>query len=293
MAGRHRVNGTVCPPTRAAIIYDFDGTLAAGNIQENSFLPALGISKDEFWANVLAARQKHDADEILCYMWKMLERARERGIAVTRDELRRHGERARLFPGLDTWFQRTGDYASERGLTLEHYIISSGTEEMILGCRIAPLFTRVFASRFVYDESGVAIWPALAINYTNKTQFLFRINKGIFSSWDNDAINRWIPLDERPVPFQRMVFIGDGDTDIPCMKMTRHQGGHAIAVYDEERWRSGTEQEQRSAWQRTGSLISEDRVDFVAPADYRDGSLLSITVQGILGKIARESGWRE
>lgn len=275
-----------------AIIYDFDGTLARGNIQENSFLPELGISKEAFWEDVLAEKRKHDACEILTYMRLMIERARERELSITRQELRRHGKSAALFDGLDLWFGRLRAYGEERQLRLQHFIVSSGTDEMIRGASIASEFQNIFASRFVYDDDGCAIWPALAINYTSKTQYLFRINKGVDNSWDNEPVNRWLPLDERPVPFERMIFIGDGDTDIPCMKMTRHQGGHAVAVYDESRWKDGSETSRQKAWERTGNLISEDRVDFVAPADYTEGSLLDITVKGILGKIARDQGWR-
>ncbi len=280
------------PFLRTAIVYDFDGTLARGNIQENSFLPRLGIGKESFWAAVFEEKRKHDACEILTYMRLMLERARDQGLQVTREELRRHGERAELFEGLDTWFERIGSYAAGRQLRIEHYVVSSGTDEMIKGCSIANRFERIFASRFVYDEAGNAIWPAVAINYTGKTQYLFRINKGITNSWENEPVNRWLPLEDRPIPFPRLVFIGDGDTDIPSMKMTRHQGGHAIAVYDEARWCQGTSEERRRAQERTGNLIAEDRVNFVAPADYRPGSLLEITVKGILGKIARDAGWR-
>ncbi len=279
-------------PIRTAIVYDFDGTLAAGNIQENSFLPELGLSKDDFWGDVGREKQEHDADEILIYMRLMLERAKSAGTRVTRELLARHGEQARLFPGVETWFDRLCIYARERELALEHYVVSSGTEEMIRGCRVAHKFQQIFASRFVYDSAGCAIWPALAVNYTNKTQFLFRINKGVQNRWDNEVVNRWVPLAERPIPFQRMIFIGDGDTDIPCMKMTRHQGGHAIAVYDVEKWQQGGAAQRERAQERTGNLISEDRVDFVAPADYREGSLLDITVKGILGRIARSEGWR-
>jgi hypothetical protein len=124
------------------------------------------------------------------------------------------------------------DYAGARGLELEHYIISSGVYEMIRGCPIFRAFKQVYASCFIYNKSGEAMWPGVAINYTTKTQFLFRINNGIENTWDNERINQWMPEDERPVPFKRMVFIGDGDTDIPSMKMVAHQGGLSIAVFD-------------------------------------------------------------
>jgi hypothetical protein len=268
-------------------VYDFDGTLARGNIQEHSFMPALGKSPQQFWAEVKELARHHDADEILCYMLHMLQLARESGTPLTAAALAQHGCVTPLFDGLETWFERINAYSADRGLELDHYVISSGVGEMIQGCSIKDAFRAIYASRFLYNEKGEAIWPAVAINYTSKTQFLFRINKGIESTYDNERINRWIPLDERPVPFDRMVFLGDGETDIPSMKMVRHQGGHSIAVFDPEKWRDGKLQPH------IYRLIAEDRVHFVAPADYRDGSLLDITVKGVLGRIARAEGYRE
>lgn len=277
---------------RAAIVYDFDGTLAQGNIQEHSLIPELlGLGIDDFWAEVGREKREHDADEILTYMRLMLEKARARGIAITREVLRKHGSCAPLFPGLDTWFARIDAHARDRGLCLEHYVISSGNEEMIRGCSIFGNFRKVFASRFVYDDRGQAIWPAIAINYTTKTQFLFRINKGVDNSWDNEAVNRWQPVNRRRIPFTRMIFIGDGETDIPCMKMVRHQGGYSIAVYDLAKWKSAQDAEVRQkAQEKVFRLIAEDRVHFVAAGDYRDGSQLEITVKGILGRIAVATG---
>ena len=247
---------------KAAIVYDFDGTLARGNIQERSFIPSVGLTREEFWARVKEVARAQDADEILCYMQLLIALANERGVPATEEQFRRHGEDADLFPGLKdgSWFQRMNAFAARHGLALEHYVVSSGTFEMIKGCPIFPYFTRVFASRFIYQD-GRATWPGLAINYTSKTQFLFRINKGIQNSWDSEGLNAYMPDSIRPVPFSRMIFVGDGDTDIPSMKMMTHQGGHSIAVYDPKG-------DPRSI-RKVHKLISEDRVDFVAPADYR------------------------
>ncbi len=271
---------------RAAIIYDFDGTLAKGNVQEHSFLPDLGISPETFWANVKRQAAKHDADEILTYMWLMLKAAAEAGKPVMRTAFEEHGLSTPLFQGVEEWFGRINAYGAERGLVVEHYIISSGNLELIKGSPICKHFRHVFASKFIFDAEGRAIWPGMAINYTTKTQFLFRINKGIDNSWDGSAINRWIPMGERPVPFERMIFIGDGDTDIPAMKMVRHQGGHSIAVFDPEAFAEPRSQE------KLHRLIAEDRVHHVAPADYRGNSQLDVVVRGILGRIAREAGFR-
>lgn len=276
------------PPLRTALVYDFDGTLGPGNIQDHSLLPEyLQISKQAFWDRVAVEKLEQDADEILVYLRLLLELAAARGLTVTREILRQHGARTPLFAEVESWFDRIDAYAAERGLVLDHYVISSGNEEMILGTRIARHLKKVFACRYSYDGSGNARWPAVAINYTGKTQFLFRINKGIDNSWDDEPVNRWVPPSERPVPFSRIIFLGDGDTDIPAMKMVRHQGGHSVAVFDPERWA------KRELQNKVYNLIAEDRAHFVVPADYTEGGQLDITVKGILGRIARnEAGYR-
>lgn len=274
---------------RTALVYDFDGTLAPGNIQEHSLIPGyLGSTKEEFWERVGREKREQDADEILVYLRVLLDAARQRSLPLTAPVLQEHGAATPLFEGVESWFDRIDAHARERGLALEHYVISSGNEEMIRGTRVGSKFRKVFASRYSYDANGNAVWPAVAINYTSKTQFLFRINKGVDNSWDNEPVNRWLPNAERPVPFSRMLYFGDGDTDIPSMKMVRHQGGHSVAVFDPERW------QQRQSQSKVYDLIAEDRADFVVPADYRDGSQLDITVKGVLGRIARdEAGYRK
>ena len=271
---------------KTALIYDFDGTLAPGNLQEHSFIPDIGMSKDEFWKEVKRQAEEKDADEILVYMYLMIEKTKNMGKAVTLDELKNHGKKPRLFPGItdNSWFIRINNFANECNLDLKHYIISSGIREMIKGCSIYDNFEQIFASKFIYDGNGQAVWPGVGINYTTKTQYLFRINKGIDNHWDNTVINNYMPEDERPIPFERMIFLGDGDTDIPTMKMLTHKGGHSVAVYDPER----TEKDLR----KIHKLISDARVEFVAPADYQEKSQLDIIVKGILGRIAQENGYR-
>jgi hypothetical protein len=265
------------PRLKAALVYDFDGTLALGNIQEHSFLPALGVDKKTFWQGVKDAARQHDADEILVYMHQMLMQARAQGIRITAADLRRHGQSTPLFDGVITWFDHINTYAAGIGLDLEHYVISSGILEMIEGTPIADRFRMIFASKFMYAADGEAIAPGVAINYTNKVQFLFRINKGILNYWNHDAINQWKPMAQRPIPFSRMVFVGDGETDIPAMKMVRHQGGYSVAVFDPKKW--------DSLQDRIHHLIAEDRADHVAPADYQLRSQLDVTIRGVLGRI--------
>jgi len=264
-----------------ALIYDFDGTLAEGNVQEHSFIPTHDVETKDFWEDVKREAKEQDSDEILVYMHKLLEIARDKNSPVTKEMLRKHGASTPLFEGTSDWFDRINDYSKNRGLNLEHYIISSGISEMINGCSIASNFKQIFASKFMYQDDE-AIWPGVSINYTTKTQFLFRINKGINNHWDNETINKWVPMKERPIPFNRMIFIGDGETDIPSMKMVRLQGGHSIAVFDPNKWNSV---KTKTLAQR---LISEDRVNFVVPADYTKDSQLDVMIKGVLGKIARE-----
>jgi phosphoserine phosphatase len=272
---------------RTALVYDFDGTLAPGNIQEHSLIPNhLGIDVAAFWAEVGAQKQQHDADEILIYMRLLLAHAERAGVRITRDILREHGARTPLFRGVASWFERIDRHARARGLELEHYVVSSGNREMIEGSSICQFFTRVFASSYIYDDQGDAVWPAVVVNYTTKTQHLFRINKGVKSNWDNASVNRWVPMQERPVPFERIIYLGDGDTDIPSMKVVRHQGGCSIAVFDPDKW------QRLEAQSKVYDLISEDRAHFVVPADYTEGGQLDITIKGVLGRIAREAGFR-
>jgi len=265
---------------KAAIIYDYDGTLARGNIQECSFIPEIGMSREDFWEEVRIKKIEHDADQILVYMNLMLQKAQAAGIKITKQELNRHGANSDLYAGLIdlSWFDRMNAFASKNGLELEHYIVSSGIYEMIEGSPIFPAFKRVFASQFMY-ENNEAMWPSVSINYTTKTQYLFRINKGIYNVWDNSQINTFMPENERPVQFENMIFVGDGDTDIPSMKMMTQKGGHSIAVYDPKC--------DKSDLGKIHSLISDGRVDFIAPADYTENSQIDIAVRGLLGRMAR------
>jgi hypothetical protein len=273
---------------KTALIYDFDGTLARGNMQEVTFIPSVGMGVGDFWGEADRLTRSADGDNILMYMQLMLQRARENGRPVTRSLLRAHGEEVRLFDGLKSdltgrgWFERIDEIGSRYGLEIEHYIVSAGLEEMIEGCPIRPAFRHVFASKFAYDDHGVAIWPAVGVNYTTKTQYLFRINKGVLNHWDHARINKFIPDDDRAVPFERMIFIGDGDTDVPTMKMMHTKGGFSIAVYDPR----NSERDQQKIY----SLISEDRVNFVAAADYREGQPLDLIVKGLIGRIAINAG---
>lgn len=271
-------------PLKTALIYDFDGTLARGNMQEVSFIPSVGMDIGAFWAEAEALTKGADADGILMYMQLMLQHARAKGISINKEMLAEHGQDVALFEGLRdlSWFDRINAFGAKYNLEIEHYIISAGLEEMIDGTPIRPALTHVFASHYVYDDKGEAAWPAVGVNYTTKTQYLFRINKGVKNHWEHERVNHFIPDDDRPIPFDRMIFLGDGDTDVPTMKMMHTKGGFSIAVYDPR----SNEKDQKKVY----SLISEDRVNFVAAADYTEGSALDLIVKGLIGRIAINSG---
>jgi hypothetical protein len=270
---------------RVAIAYDFDGTLAPGNMQEHSFLPEIGLRPKEFWSDVKEIAQQGDMDEILAYMFLMIKQADAKTIPVRRSDFIKHGESIAFFPGVDDWFFRIDQYAKTIGVEVDHYIISSGLRELIDGTKIRKHLRYVYASGFMYDANGVAKWPALAINYTTKTQYLFRINKGIPNSYDNATINKYLPPDQRPVPFSNMIYIGDGETDIPAMKMVKYQGGYSIAVYDPSKRKTKDRKSSRDA---AYQLLQEERADFAMPADYRNGKALDGVVRSLISKIALE-----
>jgi phosphoserine phosphatase len=264
------------PKARVAIAYDFDGTLAPGNMQEQSFLPAVKAEPEGFWQEARAHAKKHDMDEILAYMELMLKRSREAEAPILRDTFKGYGKKIRFFAGVESWFGRIDACAKKEGVELAHYIISSGNRETIEGCRIAGHFRGIYASAFRYDENGVAVWPALAVNYTNKAQFLFRINKGIENAHDNSRINKYTPEDKRPYPFKNFVYIGDGETDIPAMKMVTYQGGKSIVVYPDRPGRREAAHE----------LVEQQRADIAAPADYSKGSVLERAVKAAIRQVA-------
>ncbi len=267
---------------RAAIAYDFDGTLAPGNMQEHSFIPKLGIPKEKFWAEANQMAVDNDMDGILAYMRYMLQKSEEKNISIRRQDFVNFGKDIHFFPGVESYFDRINQYALQNGVLLDHHIISSGLREFISGTSIARHFRNIFASGFKYNADDIAEWAALAINYTNKTQYLYRINKGVDNSFDNKTINKYIPEDSRPVPFSNMIYIGDGETDVPSMKMVNYQGGSTIAVYCPD---TPADADGNTPKQICQDLIRQNRVQYIAPADYSEGSDLDITVKLLIDRI--------
>ena len=257
-----------------ALMYDFDKTLCTKDMQEYTFIPNVGMTAKEFWteANRLAGEKKMDA--VLAYMHVMLERAHAAHIPIRREDFVKMGKDLELFPGVERWFERVNSYGKALGVNVEHYIISSGLREIIEGSRIFGAFREVFACEYLYDENNVACWPKNAVNYTTKTQFLFRINKGVLDLSDDEPLNRFTPEDDRRIPFRNMIYIGDGLTDVPCMKLVKVNGGCSIAVF------------RKTAKKKAEDLLLHDRVDFIETADYSEGSSLDKTVRDIIGKMA-------
>ncbi|MCD7969883.1 MAG: haloacid dehalogenase-like hydrolase [Alistipes sp.] len=262
-----------------AMIYDFDGTLSPGNMQEYDFIPTVGLSNREFWVESNELAEEQDADPILAYMYKMLHEARASGLSLRRDAFVASGSKITLYDGVKEWFGRVNSYAARYGITVHHYINSSGLKEMIEGTPIAHEFRKIYACSFLYDVDGVAYWPAVAVNYTNKTQFIFKINKGVESVYDSKEVNRYIPENQRPVQFRHMIYFGDGTTDIPCMRLVKAQGGHSIAVYNP------ASKANKAASEK---LLRDNRVSYVCEADYTDDSHIDTVVKTIIDKIAAD-----
>lgn len=263
-----------------ALIYDFDGTLSPGNMQEFGFIQAIGQTPEEFWTKSDNIARGQDASNILAYMKLMFDEARRKGITLRRSDFKRYGNHVQLFEGLRTWFGQVNEYGEEHGVKVEHYINSSGLKEIIEGTPIAGEFKHIFACTYLYNENGEAEWPGIAVDYTAKTQFMFKINKGIFSSRDSKRVNESTSDDKKRIPFSRMIYFGDGETDVPCMKIVTMFGGNCIAVYNPQR------PDKKAVAEK---LLRQGRVNFIAPASYTRDSRAWRIVCSIIDKIKAES----
>lgn len=260
-----------------AICYDFDKTLSPDDMQAQGYIQSVNYEVSDFWkeSNKLAA--DNDMDQNLAYMYMMRDKSRGK-LVFNKETLRDEGSKVKLFPGVKTWFDRINEYGTAKDVIVEHYIISSGLKEMIEGTEVAKHFKKIYASSFYYDDRGEAVWPAQVINYTNKTQFLFRIVKGVLDI-NNQEVNSHFEANQYHIPFRNMVYIGDSDTDIPCMKLVNVNGGHSIGVYN-------AETKDKS---KVFRMLDEDRIKYFAQADYTAGSKLEKLVKQIIDRtIANE-----
>lgn len=259
-----------------AIMYDFDKTLCTENMQEYSFIPSVGMQSREFWDMTAVVAKEESMDQVLTYMYCMVEKAKETGNPLTREAMVALGRDIEYYPGVEGWFDRINRYGEEAGVKVEHYVVSSGLKEIIEGTSIAKYFERIYACEFLYKD-GQAYWPKMAVNYTNKTQFVYRINKGVLDI-DNDVdLNRSQPDSQKRVFFSNMIYIGDGLTDVPCMKLVKQSGGHSIALY------------QPGKAYKTAPLLRHDRVDWMFEADFSEGSQLDKTMKLLLEHLSSDS----
>ncbi|HIS86112.1 MAG TPA: haloacid dehalogenase-like hydrolase [Candidatus Faecivicinus avistercoris] len=255
-----------------ALIYDFDKTLSPKDMQEYSFLPGIRVEPDRFWGLCADFAQDHQMDGVLTYMYLMKKMAQGE-LDLSREKLRELGRDVAFFPGVETWFDRINAIGEQNGVTVEHYIISSGLTEIIQGSAIGGKFKAVFAASFCYDAAGQPVWPSTAVNYTNKTQYLFRINKGILDVTNDRDLNAYTPEYMRRIPFTNMIYVGDGLTDVPCMKMTKQKGGYSIVVHAPD------------VNEMADDMLLQGRVDFSVPADYSEGSEIEQIVTMLMRRI--------
>ena len=263
--------------TKVALIYDFDETLSSSYMQDFSLIPALGMKPNTFWKRANLWSANNGADQITGSMYYFMKVAKDKKLKLTREALNNFGKDVEYYNGVSDWFERINNFGKALDLEIEHYIISSGYEEIVEGTSIRQYFKDVFACSYAFGEDGTPVWPARIINYSIKTQFLSKINNGL-SKNDDIAVNEYTPDDERPIPFNRMIYFGDGMTDIPSMKLTKERGGTAIAVY----------KPKSHSKKKAMKLLIDNRVNFALPADYSENKEIDLVVKTILDKIATE-----
>jgi len=255
-----------------AIMYDFDKTLSTTDMQNYEFIPNLGMTPAEFWGATGDFSAKEGVERILSYMYMMIYQAKQKGIKLTKEYLRNCGKNIKFYPGVTTWFKRINEYGAEHGVKVEHYLVSSGTKEIVEGCQIFDQFNGAYGCEYYFGEDGTPIWPKLAINYTQKTQFFFRIAKGVVDVTDDNAVNaKSVKL---RIPYRNIIYMGDGMTDIPCMTLVKKNGGRSIAVYPEKES------------DKVKQIYTEGRVNFICRADYSSGSQIEKVIKLIIDSTA-------
>ena len=255
-----------------AILYDFDKTLATDDMQNFSFIPSLGMTKNEFWGATDELSKNTGMEKILSYMYQMIEQCKAKNIPLTKEFLFKLGKDVKFYEGVTNWFKRINAYAEELGVKVEHYIVSCGTKEIIEGTSIAKEFKEIYACEFLYDNNGIATWPKIAINYTSKTQFVFRVVKGVVNFHDDEKVNSRIG--EKRVPFRNIIYIGDGLTDVPCMTLVKEKGGKSIAIYP------------KGQKDKVYPLFEDERVNYICRGDYSVNSDLDKIVKLIINQVS-------
>ena len=258
-----------------AICYDFDRTLSPDDMQTFTLIPSFGVDKQEFWHESDMLAVENLMDNNLAWMYELIKYSKFKGKSLRKEYFNEIGNDVKLYPGVDSWFENVNAYAAERGIEVEHYIISSGLKEIIEGSRIGPYITRVYASSYLYSADGIAEWPAQVVNYTTKTQFIFRIAKGYLEEYDA-RVNDSMPHTNRNVDYENIVYIGDSATDIPCMTLVKQKGGYSIGVYDPV----------SNNKSKVYKLFSDGRLNFYAPADYTKDSPIFSYMKNVIDEIA-------
>ena len=262
---------------KVALVYDFDGTLSTTNMQDYCLIPKFGMSAKTFWQQANAWWKDNDADQITSSMYYFVKMSKEKKVPLSKEIFAQCGRNIEYYAGVEDWFERINRFGKRLELSIEHYIISSGYEEIIEGSSIRKHFKEVFGCAYAYDEKGRPIWPARVVNYSAKTQYLSKINKGL-DKFEDRAVNEFMPDEKRPIPFSQMIYFGDGDTDIPSMRLVKKNGGYSVAVY-----RPKSHHKRKAI-----KLLSDGRVDFALPADYSEDSQIDTVIKTILVKIATE-----
>lgn len=256
-----------------AIMYDFDQTLSKTDMQAYGFIPALGMKPEEFWNATTEFCKKNGVERILSYMYMMVALSKEKGIHLTKEKLNEMGKGITFYPGVESWFKRINEYGKKQGVTVEHYLISSGTKEIVEGCSIAKEFTEIYGCEFYFDPvTKEPIWPKFAVNYTQKTQYVYRISKGATDISDDKRINE--KEKNHRIPYTNMIYLGDGMTDVPCMQLVKNNGGRSIAIYDKHHKTN------------MKKLLRDGRISYATPGDYKEGSRLDRMIKGIIDNIS-------
>lgn len=263
--------------TVVALVYDFDQTLSTTYMQDYVLIPELGMTPKAFWKVANQWSVDNCADQITGSMYYFMKTAKEKGIKLTKENFHYCGTLVKYYKGVETWFDRINEYGKKLGLKVEHYIISSGYEEILYGTSIYKYFKDVFGCSYAFGEDGTPVWPARVVNYSTKVQYITKINKGL-GKLEDKLVNEYMEDSKRRVPFPRIIYFGDGMTDIPTMKLVKSRGGNAIAVY-----------KPKSDQKKTAvKLLKDDRVNFALPADYSEGTAIDTVVKTILEKLATE-----
>lgn len=273
---------TATPRPKMAICYDFDRTLSPDDMQTFTLIPSFGVDKGEFWHESDMLAVENLMDNNLAWMYELIKYSKFKGKSLRREYFKEIGRDVKLYPGVLDWFDNVNSYANERGIDVEHYIISSGLKEIIEGSAIAPYITRVYASSYLYSADGIAEWPAQVVNYTTKTQFIFRIAKGYLEEYDA-RVNDSLPHSERNVDYENIVYIGDSATDIPCMTLVKQKGGYSIGVYDP------VTNNKKKVYQ----LFGDGRLNFYAPADYSEDSSIFNYMKSVIDEISAKEALKK